>query len=118
MTKNYYFRQFECGLSIKETANLCFKSVRTVKNWDNGKAIPKECKRLMRMNKGLLLHCNDEWEGFRIEGGKLKTPLGTMVTPREILTGLALLEIQSEVEVKTSTYLLKTARLLAKNMSK
>lgn len=27
MTKNYIFREFECGLSIEDTAKLCFKSV-------------------------------------------------------------------------------------------
>lgn len=46
MTKNYIFRELKCGLSIKQTSELCFKSVRTVKEWDKGKEIPKECKRL------------------------------------------------------------------------
>ncbi|SPY28497.1 Uncharacterised protein [Photobacterium damselae] len=36
MTKNYYFRKFQCGLSKKDTAELCFKSVRTVTRWDSG----------------------------------------------------------------------------------
>ncbi|STY92178.1 Uncharacterised protein [Vibrio anguillarum] len=47
MTKNYFFREFEYGLSAEDTAKLCFKSVRTVNEWDGGKNIPKECKRLM-----------------------------------------------------------------------
>ncbi|MBF4348391.1 regulator, partial [Vibrio anguillarum] len=42
MTKNYVFREFECHLSKEETAKLCFKSVRTVNEWDGGKNIPKE----------------------------------------------------------------------------
>lgn len=42
MTKNYVFREFECGLSIEKTAQLCFKSVTTVKAWDGGKDIPKD----------------------------------------------------------------------------
>lgn len=37
MTKNYIFRELECGLSVQETSELCFKSVRTVKEWDKGK---------------------------------------------------------------------------------
>ncbi len=32
MTKNYIFREFECGLSVQQTAELCFKSVTTIKN--------------------------------------------------------------------------------------
>jgi hypothetical protein len=34
MTKNYFFREFECGLSIEQTAEVCFKSVRTAKESD------------------------------------------------------------------------------------
>jgi hypothetical protein len=49
MTKNYIFREFECGLSKEETAKLCFKSLRTITDWDKGKEIPPECKRLMRL---------------------------------------------------------------------
>ncbi len=49
MTKNQLFRQFHCNLTIEETAKLCFKSVSTIKRWDSGDTIPKECKRLMRM---------------------------------------------------------------------
>ncbi|GHW20751.1 regulator [Vibrio cholerae] len=37
MTKNFVFREFECGLTLEETAKLCFKSVRPLKcittNW-------------------------------------------------------------------------------------
>ncbi len=31
MTKNYIFREFECGLTVEEAAKLCLKTVRTVK---------------------------------------------------------------------------------------
>ncbi|ODS04745.1 hypothetical protein VSF3289_03884 [Vibrio scophthalmi] len=48
MTKNYVFREFECGLSIEQTAELCFESIRTVKSWDEGSEIPDVCKRLIR----------------------------------------------------------------------
>ena len=40
MTKNYFFREFERGLSTEETAELCFKSVSTVKGWRKGNAFP------------------------------------------------------------------------------
>lgn len=39
MTKNYIFREFECGLSIEETAKLCFKNVSTIKKWDAGQEV-------------------------------------------------------------------------------
>lgn len=37
MTKNYIFREFECGLSVEQAAELCLKTVRTTKEWDKGK---------------------------------------------------------------------------------
>lgn len=66
MTKNYFFREFECGLFIENTAQLCFKTVRQVKKWDKGHNIPNECKRFMRMYKRLDLGFIDEWEGFQM----------------------------------------------------
>ncbi|NOI77335.1 regulator [Vibrio coralliilyticus] len=118
MTKNYIFRELICGLSIEETANLCFKSVRTVKEWDKGKEIPKECKRLMRRQSRLELSSHREWEGFRMKNEKLELPTGKMVSPQEILTGIALLEIGSELELKTSIKILQYARVIAKLLSK
>ncbi|MCZ4294510.1 regulator [Vibrio sinaloensis] len=114
MTKNYFFREFECGLSIEETAELCFKNVRTVKDWDKGKTIPKECKRLMRLYKGKELSPKSDWLGFKMCLNKLELPTGQLVTPQEILTGIALLEIQSELELKTTAKLLKFARSIAR----
>ena len=114
MSKNYCFRKFECDLSKVEAAEFCFRSLSTVKEWDKGKGIPKACRRLMRMHKCRTLHCSGEWEGFEMVGDKLKTPVGKHVTPRERLTGLVLVEIQSELEIKTSSYLLKTARSISK----
>jgi hypothetical protein len=114
MTKNYIFREFECGLSIEQTAELCFKSVRTVKEWDKGKDIPRECKRLMRMYKRLeLSHC-EEWQGFRMNNQRLELPTGQTVTPQEILSGIGLLEIRSELEIKTNTKILVYARSIAR----
>lgn len=114
MTKNYIFREFECGLTIEETAKLCFKSVITVKGWDKGKPIPKECKRLMRISSYRILSESKEWEKFNMTGDKLELPTGRKVGPQEILAGIALLEIGSELELKTSTKILKYARAIAR----
>ena len=100
MTKNYCFREFECGLSIEEAANLCFKSVRTVKSWDSGKEIPRECKRLMRLHKGNEISTDESWTGFVMRGNKLELPTGNFITAQELLTAIALLEIKSEPELK------------------
>ncbi|EGR3008198.1 phage protein [Vibrio parahaemolyticus] len=113
MTKNYIFREFECGLSVEQAAELCLKSVRTVKEWDKGKEIPKECKRLMRMARGRELYYTDDWAGFQIQSGRLRLPTGDAITPQELLTGIALLQIGSELELKTSSKLLKFARVIA-----
>lgn len=114
MTKNYIFREFECGLSVIETANLCFKSVTTVKGWDKGNKIPDECKRLMRMQKRLELSNSDEWHGFKMHGDKLQIPTGQLVTPQELIAGICLLGINSELEIQTSTHLIRLARVLSK----
>ncbi|MDN3697787.1 regulator [Vibrio cortegadensis] len=113
MTKNYIFRELVCGISIEKTAELCFKSVRTVKLWDAGKAIPPECRRLMKMYKGKELAPSDNWNLFIMRNDKLELPTGQLVTPQEILTGIALLEIQAELDVKTMSKLLKYARSIA-----
>lgn len=52
MSKNYIFRKLKCNLTKEQTADLCFKSVKTVTRWDEGQTIPPEYKRLMRMSKG------------------------------------------------------------------
>ncbi|MGI2872531.1 regulator [Vibrio fluvialis] len=112
MTKNYIFRKFECELSKKETAELCFKTVRTVTGWDAGKDIPPECKRLMRMAKSRLLSHQEEWEQFKMVRGKLELPTGQCISPQELITAVALLSIQSELELQTSAKLLRLARVL------
>lgn len=73
MTKNYIFRKFECGLTKQETADLCFKSVRVVYQWDLGRDIPKECKRLMR------LYTARDLSQFRMRKSKLEIPTGELV---------------------------------------
>lgn len=116
MSKNYIFREYECGLTIEETAKLCFKNVTTVKGWDKGNSIPKECKRLMRMYRKLELSHSEEWHGFKMHKNYLELPTGQLITPQQIITGVVLLEINSEIELLTSRKLLRHARELAKLM--
>lgn len=116
MTENYIFREYICCLTREETANLCFKTVRTVTGWDEGKPIPPECKRLMRMVKGRELSDSEDWQQFKMHKNGLELPTGRTVTAQQIMAGIALLEIQSEDELRTSTYLIKTAREIAKMM--
>lgn len=118
MTKNYIFREFECGLTREQTAELCFKSVRTVTEWDKGKSIPPECKRLMRMVAGRELSLEREWEGFIMKYDRLKLPTGQLVSAQQILTGIALLSIDSEIEILTTTKLLKFAREISRIKSR
>ncbi|WP_338141675.1 regulator [Vibrio lentus] len=87
--------------------------MRTVTGWDDGKEIPPVCKRLMRMAKSKELYGNDEWKRFRMNHSGLELPTGQTVSAQQILAGIALLEIQSDIEIKTSTYLIKMARCLA-----
>ncbi|EPQ9985472.1 regulator [Vibrio vulnificus] len=114
MTKNFVFREFECGLTVEEAAKLCFKSVRQVKEWDKGKTIPNECKRLMRMSKGRELSPCNSWGAFKMHYDRLELPTGQLVTAQEVLAGLALLEIAAPDDVKTKSLLLKYARAISK----
>ncbi|CAH7465277.1 Regulator [Vibrio chagasii] len=114
MSKNYIFRELECQMTKEEVAELCFKSVRTVTGWDEGKPIPPECKRLMRMSKGRELGGSDTWLNFKMHYDKLELPTGQLVTAQQLLLGIALLEIQSELELKTTTALLKYVRAMVK----
>ncbi|ELX7503127.1 phage protein [Vibrio fluvialis] len=118
MSKNYIFREFECGLTKEQTAELCFKSVRTVTEWDRGKPIPPECKRLMRMIRGRELCIDKSWENFRMNGCKLELPTGKLVSAQEVLLGIALIEINSEDELKISRKILKLARAIGRIYTK
>ncbi|MBR9874557.1 MAG: regulator [Vibrionaceae bacterium] len=114
MSKNYVFREFECGLSLEETAALCFRCVRVVKAWDEGEPIPPECKRLMRMTRGRELAASEKWERFKMHKDTLELPTGQSVTPQEILTGIALLDIGAEPDLAIATKLMKYVRALAR----
>lgn len=112
MTKNYIFREFECGLSREQTAKLCFKSVRTITDWDKGRPIPPECKRLMRMVKGRELSSSDNWINFKMHHDRLELPTGQLVSAQQILTGIALLELGALNDLEISRKLLKYVRVL------
>lgn len=114
MTKNYLFRFYECGLSVELTAKLCFKSVRQVTKWDEGAEIPPECRRLMRMYCGKKLGLGDNWIGFSIEKNKIRLPTGQELEPQQILTAVALLEIECDTDKRTLTKLLKFSRAISK----
>ncbi|EJC6931711.1 regulator [Vibrio sp. T21] len=112
MTKNYIFREFECGLTVEEAAELCLKNVRTVKQWDKGKVIPPECKRLMRMNKCRELSICDDWENFVMRHDRLELPTGQLVTAQQVLIGVALLELGASNDINIAHKLLRYARAL------
>lgn len=114
MSKNYVFREFECGLTVEETAKLCFKTVSCVTKWDKGKPIPPECKRLMRMAKRLELSHLDSWQSFKMHKGKLELPTGQLVTAQEVLTGIALVEIQTPDDIRSLSKLMKYVRTISK----
>ena len=116
MTKNYIFREFECGLSVEQAAELCLKTVRTVKEWDKGKPIPPECKRLMRMTKGRELSSSEQWEHFKMHHDRLELPTGQLVTAQQVLTGIALLEIGALTDLEAAGQVLKYARALKEMM--
>ncbi|NAW78698.1 regulator [Vibrio sp. V33_P6A3T137] len=116
MSKNYIFRELQCQLTIKQTAELCFKSVRTVKQWDSGKMIPPECKRLMRMHAGYELNKSEQWQGFKIVNEQLILPTGQALSPQQILMGAALVEISASDDIRTRSRLLKYARAISKLM--
>ncbi|AEY01815.1 hypothetical protein GU3_10295 [Oceanimonas sp. GK1] len=83
--KNYIFRWFECGLTVEETAKLCFKSVMTVTKWDAGRPIPPECRLLMQMATGQrLAPLSKDWEGWRVSGAHLISPEGLRFTAKRI----------------------------------
>ncbi len=108
---NYYFRKFECGLSKEEAAKLCFRTVRCIKEWDKGKTIPPECKRLMRMAKGRKFSSHhSEWDGWGFNGQHITTPDGMRLSPDQIITGVFIMQCGAERELAFK--MLKFARSL------
>ncbi|ENM5787105.1 phage protein [Vibrio metoecus] len=114
MTKNLVFREFECGLSVEDTAKLCFKNASEIKKWDEGEKIPPECRRLMRWYKKRELYHGDAWNGFKMEGGRLILPTGDKITPQQILAAIAIMQIEAPNDGITRSKLLKYARAIAR----
>lgn len=113
-SKNQIFRQFECGLSIEEAAELCCKNINTVKAWDRGREIPECCRRLMRLNTGRIISHKKNWEDFKISHHHIVTPTGETITPQQILLAQALMYGQNQETFQTSSKLLRLARAVAK----
>ncbi|ELP5900588.1 regulator [Vibrio vulnificus] len=86
MTENYIFRERICRLTKEETAELCFKTVRTITGWKD----------------------------FKMHNDGLELPTGQLVRAQQVLAGMALLEIQSDLEIRTSTHLLGIARAISR----
>lgn len=59
-----------------------------------------------------ILHVRN-WEQFKVLYDKMELPTGQVVGPQQIFAEIALLGIQSELEIKTSTHLLGLARAIA-----
>ncbi len=114
ITQNYIFRKFECRLTKEETAELCFKSVRTVTRWDAGCEIPPECKRLMRLYTCREIGISEEWEGWRIEKNKIISREGWALNPDRIIMGECLIEIGAPTDASVKTKLVQYSRAFAK----
>ncbi|WP_231624722.1 hypothetical protein [Vibrio coralliirubri] len=67
-----------------------------------------------QITKSRELSICEEWGQFKMLYDRMELPIGQVVRSQQILAGIVLLSIQSELEIKTSRYLLKTARSLAK----
>jgi hypothetical protein len=77
--------------------------------WDKGNMIPPECKRLMRIYRGMELEAiNPKWKGWRIDNGELTNEVGISLKPEQILMGYALMEINSALKTK----IIQTAKIL------
>ncbi len=65
------------------------------------------------MAKGRELSVSDDREQFNMLYDSMELPTGQVLRPQQILAGIALLGIQSELEIKTSTYLFGLVRAIA-----
>lgn len=72
----------------------------------------------MRMTKGRELSSCDQWKLFKIPHDRLELPTGQLVTARQVLTGIALLEIGALTDQEVAGHVLKYARALRASMSK
>ncbi|WP_201284419.1 DUF3653 domain-containing protein, partial [Klebsiella pneumoniae] len=60
------------------------------------------------------LYHGDEWDGFRMEGGRLIFPTGDRVAPQQLLTAIAILQIEAPSDAMTRSKLVKYARAMAR----
>ena len=82
------------------------------------KPIPPECKRLMRMSKGRELGSTSDWKHFKFHYNKLELPTGLLVTAQQLLLAMALLEVKPEVELKTTSKVIRYSRSIANILSR
>ncbi|MFW1225420.1 DUF3653 domain-containing protein, partial [Vibrio parahaemolyticus] len=66
------------------------------------------------MIKGRELHNKPDWEGFQMRGDYLILPNGQQITSQRLLTAISVLEIESDMEIKTTTKLINFARTLSR----
>lgn len=67
----------------------------------------------MRLVSGRELSPNPSWDGFRMNKFNLELPNGKLVSPQELVTGQALLELGGRTESYISRKLLKFSRILS-----
>jgi hypothetical protein len=60
------------------------------------------------------LGVGDNWQGFSIVKGRLRLPTGRELEPQQILTAVALLEIESDSDKRTLTKLIKISREISR----
>ncbi len=101
-------------LTPESVANLCFKSVRTVEKWRKSGCIPPESRRLLKLYLKRAISDESEWDGFYMEGNRLRLPTGQLVQPQQILLAMALLEFGAEPERLMLARLNRTARAIAR----
>ncbi|MGF1747712.1 regulator [Vibrio cionasavignyae] len=99
-------------LDVESVAKLCFKTVKTVEKWKHNGCIPPEYIRLIRMHHRKELSSGLEWQGFYIEGGKLRLPTGQMIGPQQLVLAVALLELGAKPELVVIRKIRKVALAL------
>ncbi len=108
------FTKINCTLTIKQVAELCFKTVRTITLWNQGKRpIPPECARLIRMYEGRELGIGKGWKGFRMIGEHLVLPTDQIVEPQQIIVALGVLEVSAPKEQAKASQILRYSRVLS-----
>lgn len=68
----------------------------------------------MRITKGRELAIDKDWHGFRMYLNKQELTTDQLVAAQEIIVAIALLDIQSELELKTIAKPLCYTRVIAK----